>query len=393
MKHERLERLLQGAGAPDELGAERRAWAVVRAAYAEAEPRAARRLPVRTLVALAAVLAVVAAAASPPGRALGGWVREAIAVEPVPGVEDAAPALTELPSPGRLLVLSERGAWVVRQDGSKRLLGAASAATWSPQGLHVALARGPRLAAVTPDGDVRWTVTRMPRIVAPAWSPSGFRVAYGAGRTLRVVHGDGARDRLVARGVVPGSWAWWPDEERNLIAFVTRRRTVRIVNVDTERVLSEWAPRGSPPLERVVWSADGRRYAALARGRVWLLAANGRVLASPRLPGRVGDAAFAPNARRLAVVTRQGEESRVVVLRARPDTSTQVLFTGAGRLGRLAWAPDGRWLLVAWPSAEQWLFLRAPRVGRVLAVSDVRREFDPAGPGDGRFPQPAGWCC
>src|SRR5919108_369433 len=46
------------------------------------------------------------------------------------GIEHAQPALFSLPSPGRLLVASDAGVWVVREDGSKRLLGPYREASW-----------------------------------------------------------------------------------------------------------------------------------------------------------------------------------------------------------------------------------------------------------------------
>ncbi len=79
---------------PDELEAQRRAWAVVRAAYAEREPvRRPRRL--RLLIALAVLAALVAAALSPPGRAVGDWIRDRVA-----GEEQTEPALFRLPAAG-----------------------------------------------------------------------------------------------------------------------------------------------------------------------------------------------------------------------------------------------------------------------------------------------------
>ena len=104
--------------APDELEAQRRTWAVVRGAYAEREPAPSRRYRLRLLVAVAAVAALVAAAFSPPGRSVGDWIRDRVA-----GEEPTEPALVRLPSAGRLLVVSEQGPWIVRLDGSKRLLG------------------------------------------------------------------------------------------------------------------------------------------------------------------------------------------------------------------------------------------------------------------------------
>ncbi|HEX2045696.1 MAG TPA: hypothetical protein VHF23_08730, partial [Gaiellaceae bacterium] len=73
--------------------------------------------------------------------------------------------------------------------------------------------------------------------------------------------------------------------------------------------------------------------------------------------------------------------------RARTLQSTE------GRLQEVVWSPDRRWLLVGWPDADQWLFLRLPGVRRIVAVADVRREFDPGGEGGGPFPRVVEWCC
>ena len=60
-----------------------------------------------------AAVAIGVAAVSPPGRALVERVREAAGVTP------SEPALVRLPSPGRLVVESPGGPWVVRADGSE----------------------------------------------------------------------------------------------------------------------------------------------------------------------------------------------------------------------------------------------------------------------------------
>jgi hypothetical protein len=394
---ERVRRLLQSAAAPGELDAERRAWSVVRAAYDPAVAAPRRAWPTRPLIALAAVLALVAAALSPPGRAVGGWMRDAIARDRVEGREDARPALVSLPAPGRLLVVSARGTWVVNEDGSKRRLGGYGDASWSPHGLHVVLVRGPRLAAATPTGELRWTLSRPPRVLAPRWSPSGFRIAYGVGRTLRVVNGDGEPDRLLARGVAPGAWAWRPDAARHLLAYATPRGVVRVLDVDTER--AAWAVRGlEAPPRKLVWSADGQRLVALAGPVVYVFDARGRLIHSqppPLQSSQFVDAEFGPRGHAFAVVARHMDgRTRIVLLDAeRQPAAPRLAFSGEGRLSRLSWSPDGNWLLATWPSADQWLFLRMPRVREIRAVSDIRREFDPGGGERGPAPRPAGWCC
>ena len=397
MREDAVRRALVGSSAPQEVEAQRRAWAVVRHAFEETEVVPRRRASTRPLLAFAAVAAVVAAAISPPGQAVGGWVREAIGLERVEGRKDARPALDRLPSAGHLLVQSRGGVWVVRQNGSKRRLGAYRQATWSPQGLHVAATAGRRLVAMTPEGTVRWTISRPARVHHPAWSPSGYRIAYGAGDALRVVNGDGEPDRRFSDGVVPGAWAWRPDRNRYVLAFATKSGIVRAVDVDTGRVTSSSRPRGIDGKPRgLEWTADGRFLIVRSPSVLVALDSRGRQIfyAGPTTLGPPAEIEAPPRGHVLALVARAKTHSEVVLYDLdAPKASGRRIFMGAGRLGDVEWSPDGRWLLVSWPSADQWIFLPVPRVRKIEAVSDIRREFDPGGPGRGPYPRVSGWCC
>ena len=140
-----MKRELERIEIPGEYDARRRTWEVVRAAYDEREPVSWPRRHVRALALAAAAVALVAAAVTPPGRSVVNAIRDAVGREKVVGVRDAEPELVRLPAPGRLLVQSPRGAWVVQRDGSRRLLGPYRDASWSPRGLFVAgVLRRPR---------------------------------------------------------------------------------------------------------------------------------------------------------------------------------------------------------------------------------------------------------
>jgi hypothetical protein len=372
---------LLSAPVPDELEAQRRAWGVVKAAYSEREPLPRpRRL--RLLVALAVLAALVAAALSPPGRAVGDWLRDRVA-----GEEETEPALFRLPAAGELLVASEQGPWLVRPDGSKRLLGAYDDASFSPSARFVVATRGRRVVALEPDGDPRWSVTRPDPVADARWAPSpGFRVAYRAGGTLRVVAGDGTGDRLLAENVAEVAPAWQPLQGRTVLAYADAAGRVHVADSEGEE---RWSAEPGAPPAKLVWSSDGRFLLVVTTGtRHPLYGQGGRRAGILRTPAAhsVLDAEFEPGTRRVAYSAFDGERGIVVLGEER-------LQRVEGRISDLQFSPDGRWLLAGWPEADQFLFLRLPGVRRIVAVDDVRREFDPGGPGIGAFPRIAGWCC
>lgn len=343
---------------------EERTWAVVRRAYAERVP-APKPTSNRLLLALAvlALGAVLLAAFSPPGHAVFEQVRRAV------GVEHAAPALASLPGPGRLLVESARGTWIVEADGAKRPLGAWSYAAWSPHGRFVVVARRNELAALDPHGNVRWTLARRD-IAWPAWEGTAVdtRIAYVAASGLRVVAGDGTDDRLLDRYAQHEPPAWDPARLHTL-AYETAGAVV-LRNVDNGREL--WRTT-VPAYGTLVWSSDGRRLAVVAPSRIVVLDANGkRVRFVATLTGALLGAAFKPGTHELAVQARFPRRSEVKLVDVDHPGHARLLFAGPGDFGDLAWSPDGNWLLVDWPTANQWVFLHG---GIVRAVGNVEQQF------------------
>jgi hypothetical protein len=347
---------------PGEHEARERAWQVVRAAYAEREPvaRPRRRLVPAVALGLAAVVAAVAL--TPPGRAVVDGVRKAI------GIESAADALFSLPATGRLLVVSDAGVWAVAEDGSQRHLGDYGNATCSPFGRFVAVAGPNQLAALEPDGDVRWKLSR-PGVRAPDWGGTltDTRIAYVSRGLVRVVAGDGTGDRAL----MPGRAAAWLPGSVRLLA-VARPRGVSLVDADGRR--TRWTAR--VPASTLAWSADGTRLLALDAGRYTVLSAAGKVLAT----GDASSAAFAPGGHALALVRRTATGSELYV-------DGRLRFQGTGTFGDVTWSPDGRWFAVSWPEADQLVFVRATGPRRIVAAANVSAQFDSAS-----HPRVSGWC-
>ncbi len=369
--------------------------------------RSVRFVPAVAIVVLAA--AIVAVALTPAGGAIANLIREGLG-EPVEGERPAEPALTSLPADGELLVVSERGPWVVRADGSQRLLGRYDDASWSPGGRFAVTSRGRQLVALTPAGEPRWSLSRPAPVSRARWSPfPGYRVAYLSGGSLRVVAGDGAGDALVARGVAPAPPAWRPVEEKTLepdgthvLAFGDRSGRVEVRNVDTGRRL--WrSDVGERPVQ-LAWSADAERLLAVGKRSVRVFERDGRPLATVPLRAGLPPAAvagariadFASEGHEFALIraSRTAGQSEVVLLEAetRPVRPRE-LFAGPGSFSEIAWSEDGSSLVVGWPSADQLVFLRPDHPRRVTAVSNVARQFDPGAAGDAAFPRISDWCC
>src|SRR5919197_1558429 len=223
---------------------------MVQSAFAQRTPVDRRARYLAVAVALAVVLAVLGAALSSPCKAVLDQIREAV------GIENAAPALFSLPSRGKLLVHSDRGIWVVQQDGSRRLLGRYREASWSPFGRYVVAARANELAALEPDGTVRWTLAR-PDVRTPRWAgtQTDTRIAYADRSGVRVVAGDGRGDHLLSSK--NGPLAWRPGASFSLATLSGTR--LRVADITTDQVRSIPNVGMSSGALDLQWSPDGRR--------------------------------------------------------------------------------------------------------------------------------------
>jgi hypothetical protein len=365
-----VKRELQRIEIPGEYDARRRTWEIVRAAYLERERVSWPRRHARQLALAAAVVAVVAAAFTPPGRSVVNSIRDTVGREKVVGVRNAKQELVRLPAPGRLLVQSRRGAWIVHQDGSRRRLGPYRDVSWSPHGLFVAgVLHARELVTLDPQGNVRWAKPHRQRVALPRWSYEGFRIAYLAGPTMRVIVGNGTRDRRIGPADPNVAPAWRPGTHE--VAYVGAAGLVRIVDADAHTL--RWhAPPEAGGIRVLRWSDDGERLLVLGRQSVSVYRASGRIVARTPTLGLSGAAAFAPGSHRFALT------SGPMLLLVDGDTlrfPRRPVFTGAPSLGDVAWSPNGKWLLITWPAADQLVFVRVGGTPKLDAVSNVSRQF------------------
>lgn len=380
-----MKRSLEQIDIPGEHEARTRTWETVRAAFETRERVTWPRRHARSLALAAGVAAIVAAALTPPGRSVVNSVRDAVGREKVVGVRPAHRELVRLPAAGQLLVSSPDGSWVV-SGSTRRRLGPYEMPSWSPHGLFVAAVKDFELYALDPKGNVRWSRGRKQVLALPRWSYEGYRVAYFSNDTLRVSVGDGSGDWGLGNANPRVAAAWRPGTHQ--LAYIGIDGSVRLADADARKVL--WKhPAGADGVRALLWSDDGEVLLALGRSSVTVFRSDGRIVGRAPTKGSSTAAAFRPRSHTFALVVAQ------MVVLVNSDTlrfPSRALFTARARLGTVTWSPDGRWLLVAWPSADQFVFVRVGTPPKLVAVSNVARQFDPAAIVP-RFPQVAGWCC
>ena len=168
--------------------------------------------------------------------------------------------------------------------------------------------------------------------------------------------------RTTARSVL--SWAptclaaWRPGGAPFTLAYADLRGRVWVFEPDTGKLLFR-TRGGSKPL-KLTWSRDGSQLLVVRRNAVDVFDVRGRTAAHVR--GRFVDAAFV--------------RGIIAVLRPHELTlGTRLLFRTTGTLRQVVPSPDGRWLLVTWPQADQWLFIGTRGKPRVTAVANIAEQL------------------
>jgi hypothetical protein len=226
-------------------------------------------------------------------------------------------------------------------------------------------------------------------IIAAAFSPPGRSVVHSLRKAVGVKQPEPALFSLPAPGQLlvtsrEGAWLVHPDGSKRLLGryrdvafsphglFVAGTRANQLVALDPHGNVRWTLARPSPRLPVWTGTRTNTRITYLSRGRLRMVAGDG-----------TGDHALGPASlrrtpRAAARIRRRAGLSEVVLGR-------QVVFRGTGVFDQVTQSPDGRWLLVSWPTANQWVFVRLhPR--RIVGVARITQQF-------GRDAQVAGWCC
>jgi RNA polymerase sigma-70 factor (ECF subfamily) len=382
-----LRTLLLQQPVPGEHLAIERTWNVVAAAYGAREPTArSRRFPWGLLTALAALAAIGVAVWLTPA---GGWIADRLASEDEPAETlTTIPVSPEvsLPTSGQLLVAGDGEIAVIDPSGVEVPLGDYDAASWEPSGRFIAAWRRNVLVGldVAEPDTILWQIDR--RGIADArWSDDGFRVVYRSRRALRIMDGSGADDRRLAAGVARVAPAWAPGEE-HILAYADARGRIRVVAADTRKL--QWqAP--APEVVALDWIAP-TRLAVLGESELRVLEEPRRVTYSLALPTGVVATALAarPGSEEVAYAALDGTTQTSSVYLVDPGRrAVRLLFAGNGPLRGLVWSPDGRYLLIPWQAANEWLFVPVGS-GELSALADPADAL-----GRESVPRVEGWCC
>jgi hypothetical protein len=407
IEEERIKRELLEHPVPLSEEAEERSWDLVQKAFEEGNRPHRSRLRAR-LVAIAGSLiaagAILGLVLTPAGATVTDWVQSAVGGSGTATQE--RPALTHVPSGGRLLVDTATGQWLVAEDGSRRYLGDFQNATWSPGGLYVAVADGSSLTALSPDGTSQWSVTAPSRVEDPTWAPGCCRVAYRSNGGLWVVDGSGNFNHRLAPNVAAVAPSWRPaqydldmQQSRNVLAYVAKNDRLRVVDVDSGRRLADVALSQRPV--SIQW---------LNRDRI--LVATRDLIEVEDLDAGTSEVRYhshgeeirgvdaQPGASTAAALVMGRQEgtgkahSRLVLVGIRPgEPGHRTVFSGLGRYQGPLFSPDGSRVQVGWREAGQWIFVPTSRDADPIAVDNIARQFEAEGGRGQPPPRIESWCC
>jgi hypothetical protein len=258
-------------------------------------------------------------------------------------------------------------------------------------------------------------------VVAAALSPPGRSVVHSLRKAVGVKQAAPALFSLPTPGQLlvtgtGGTWLVHSDGSKRLLGhyrdaalsphglFIAATTANQLVALDPKGNVRWTLARPAPRFPAWTGTRTDTRIAYISGGKLRIVAGDGTgdQAVGPAgpvqpvwLPGRV---VVYSNGRRLVAYDATSGSS--VHLRLRPSgpairrrngqsevvAGGRAVFRGTGTFGQAVRSPNGRWLLVTWPTADQWVFVHPGTPRRIVGESRISAQF-------GGFPRVAGWCC
>ena len=193
-----------------------------------------------------------------------------------------------------------------------------SSASWSPDGskliFHTDRDGNYEIYMISVDGELNQLTDDPADDLSPDWSPDGNRIAFSSNRNgkqhIYVMNADGSSLAQITNSPAEDTEpAWAPDGKR--IAFTSLRegnKDVYVIDADgsNRRRLTDHPGQDSSPR----WSVDGRILFTSNRGGqsdIYVMDHAGQNVARLTTIGAAGHAAWAPDGRKVAFVSRSSE--------------------------------------------------------------------------------------
>jgi hypothetical protein len=227
-------------------------------------------------------------------------------------------------------------------------------------------------------------------VAAAALSPPGRSVVQSLREAVGVKEAEPALFSLPTRGQLlatsrEGTWLVHRDGSKRLLGryrdatfsphglFIAATRANQLVALDPMGNVRWTLARPAP--RHPVWTGTrtNTRITYVSGGQLRVVAGDGTG------DHAVGPASLRRRQRQAVAIRKHGGQSTVVV-------GGRVVFRGTGSFDQAVRSPDRRWLLVTWPTADQWVFVRPGPRRRIVGASRISVQF-------GGFPRVQGWCC
>jgi hypothetical protein len=224
-------------------------------------------------------------------------------------------------------------------------------------------------------------------LAAAALSPPGRSVVHSLRKAVGVKEAEPALFSLPTRGDLlvtsrKGLWLVHRDGSKRLLGryrdatfsphglFIAATRANQLVALDPKGNVRWTLARPAPRAPIWTGTRTDTRITYVSGGQVRMVAGDG-----------TGDHAVEGRSlpRSATAIRRRGGQSAVLA-------DGRVVFRGTGSFDQAVRSPDGRWLLVTWPTADQWVFVRPGTPRRIVGASRISVQF-------GGFPRVQGWCC